>query len=325
MGRGHIAAGLVLGVVQILVIVSLALAGPDDSTHAAPIRIVAPPVVATSLVEAANQAPGRPFDAGALATAEEARDSVRAGRSVAAVVVDLAQEHDVLYLASAHGTALNRVIEREVDAFEGAFGRTAEVRDLVPAKSGDADHRRVYWLAVVAVLAGIAVAVAITWRRGPRAETLLAGTRRFVVTGLVSVVVGGVLAVLYANYYDTGFGPWWLLTSLTILAAAMTTLALQSLFGVVGIGVATTVMVLTAAPLVTLAHPLMLPQPWSAITAWLPHGAMLDGGANQAYFGGGQLLRPFLILAAWTSLSVLTLIVSRRERDKELSARFATG
>lgn len=325
MGRRRIVAGIALGVVQIIVIVSLALAGPDDSTHAAPVRIVAPPVVATSLVEVANQAPGRPFDAGALATAEEARDSVRAGRSIAAVVVDLAQEHDVLYLASANGSALNRVIEREVDAFEGAFGRTAVVRDLVPAKSGDADHRHVHWLAGIAVLTGIAVAVVITWRRGPYAETLLAGTRRFMVTGFISVVVGGVLAVFYANYYDTGFGPWWLLTMLTILATAMTTLALESLFGVVGIGVATTVMVLTAAPLVTLAHPLMLPQPWSAITVWLPHGAMLDGGTSQAYFGGEQLLRPLLILVAWTALSVLTLIVSRRERDKDFSAQLATG
>lgn len=318
MGRRRIAAGIALGVVQVIVIVSLALAGPDDKTHGAPIRIVAPPVVATSLVEAANGAAGRPFEAGALATAEEARDSVRAGRSVAAVVVDLAQQHDVLYVASANGTALNRVIEREVDAFEGAFGRTAVVRDLVPAKAGDAGHRHVYGLAGLSVLVGLLIAIVVTWRHGSRAQTLIEGTRRFIATSLAAVVLGGLIGAFYANYYDTGLGVWWLVTSLTILAATGTTLALQSLFGVLGIGVATTFIVLTAAPLARLVHPLMLPQPWAAITPWLPHGAALEAGASHAYFGGDQVVRPLLILAAWTVLSLLTMVVARRERRRDV-------
>lgn len=304
---------------QIAVIVSLALVGPDNSTHGAPIRIVAPPVVATSLVEAANSAAGRPFDAGALATSEEARASVRAGRSVAAVVVDLVQEHDVLYVASANGSALNNAIAREVDVFEGAFGRTAVVHDLVAAKSGDAGHRHVYWLAGLSVLAGLVIAIVVTWRHGPRAETLLDGTRRFIATSLAAVVLGGIIGAVYATHYGTGLGLWWLLTTLTILAATGVTLALQSVFGVLGIGVSATFIVLTAAPLVGGVHPLMLPQPWSTITPWLPHGAVLEAGTNLAYFGGGQLVRPLLILGVWTALSLLTTAVARRERRKALN------
>lgn len=323
MGRRRIAAGVALGLFQIVVIISLVLVGPDDTTHGAPIRIVAPPVVATSLVEQANAIPGRPLDAGALATDAAARASVKAGRSVAAVVVDLSAERDILYMASANGGALNRAIEGEVDKFEGAFGRTAVVQDLVPARSGDAGHRHVYWLAGVAVLSGLAVAIVITWRHGPQAETLIAGTRRFVVAAMASLLIGGVVAVFYASYYDTGFGVWWLLASLAILATTMATLALKGLFGVVGIGVAMTFMVLTAAPLVRLVHPLMLPQPWATITPWLPHGAVLEGGASQAYFGGDQVLRPVLVLVAWTALAVLTLIASRRERQKDLSGQNA--
>ncbi|MFI5429889.1 hypothetical protein [Aeromicrobium sp. UC242_57] len=325
MGRRRIAAAIVLAVMQVAVIVSLALAGPDDSTHRAPIRIVAPPVVATSLVEAANGVAGRPFEARALATAEEARESVRAGRSVAAVVVDLAQERDVLYVASANGAALNRVIEREVDVFEGAFGRTAVVHDLVPAKNGDPGHRLVYVLAGVSVLMGLLVAIVATWRHGPRAETLLDGTRRFFATSVAAVVLGGLIGAFCAAYYDTGLGIWWLVTSLTILAATSTTLALQSVFGVFGIGVATTLIVLSAAPLVRLVHPLMLPQPWAAVTPWLPHGAALDAGASHAYFGGDQVLRPVLILTAWIALSLLTTVVARRERQRELTGDGAPG
>lgn len=314
MGRRAIVAGAALGILQLIVIVTLAWAGPDDSTHGAPIRIVAPPVVATSLVEAANSASGRPLDAQALATDADARDSVASGRSVAAVVVDLSEERDVLYIAGVNGQALNRAIQREVGTFEGAFGRSVVVKDLVPAKSGGGGLGPVYVFAGLTVLIGLGIAVVVTWRHGPAAATLLEGTRRFVVVALAAGLVGGAIGTYFANYFDTGFGMWWLIASLTVLASAMTTLALQSLFGVVGIGVAMTVMILTAAPLVTLVHPLLLPEPWATLTPWLPHGAALEAGMSQAYFGGEQLLRPILVLLAWTALSLLTNIVARHER-----------
>ena len=319
MRRGQVLAIVVVGLLQLVVVVTLALAGPDGDPHAAPIRVVAPPVVGAAVVERANALRGRPVEAVALSTAAEAMDSVRSGRSVAAVVVDLRQETDRVYVASANGTELNQMVLDRITSVESSYGRRIAVTDLVPARSGDAAHRHTYLLAGLCVVMGLAVAVLITWRRGPRAETLAGGSRRLAASAAAAVALGGVLAVLAADYYDTGVATWWLLASLTILAGATTTLALESLFGVVGIGFATAVLVLSAAPLVTLVDPLLLPEPWTTITPWLPHGAALDAATNVAYFGGGQVVRPLLVLGVWSVISLMMTAVARLERSRHLA------
>lgn len=320
MGRRAASALVLLGLLQVVVLVTLALAGPDDVTHRAPVRVVAPAVVAASLVDQANEMDGRPVVASGLSSAADARASVRSGRSVAAVVVDLSREQDVLYVASANGDELNRALVRQVQQVEASFGRSSQVRDLVPARQGDSGHRLVYGLTGLAVAAGLMTAVVITWLRGPRTATLAGGVRRLGVIAGVAVVVGGVLGGLAAAVYDTGLGTWWLVVTLTILASSTTTFALEALFGVVGIGIATTLLVLAAAPLVTLTHPLLLPEPWAAITPWLPHGAALAAGTSQAYFGGDQVLRPVLVLVTWSAVSLLTTVDARRERRRDLLA-----
>ncbi|AXT86546.1 hypothetical protein C6I20_16125 [Aeromicrobium sp. A1-2] len=310
---------VLVGLLQLVVIVTLALAGPEEDPHAAPIRVVAPAVVGAFVVERANSLQGRPVEAEALSTPAEARDSVRGGRSVAAIVVDLRQETDRVYVASANGTRLNQMVLAQITAIESSYGRSIAVTDLVPVRSGDADHWHAYVLAGTCVVVGLGVAVLITWRRGPHAETLTGGSWRLAASAAAAVVVGGVLAVLAAAYYDTGIAAWWLVMALTILAGATTTLALESLLGVPGIGVATTVLVLSAAPMVTLAHPLLLPEPWATLTQWLPHGAGRDAATSIAYFGGGQIVRPVLVLVVWSVISVVTTAVARRERARHLA------
>ncbi|MCW2771596.1 MAG: hypothetical protein JWR27_3029 [Aeromicrobium sp.] len=318
-GRQLTAASL-LGLLQLIVVATLALAGPDDDTHAAPVTVVAPPVVSSTVVDRVNALPGRPVDAVALSSRSVALESVRGGRSVAAIVVDLRRETDAVYVAGANGSRLNGVLARQVAAVEASYGRTVRVWDLVPARSGDGGHRYVYVLTGIGMLVGLLSAVVITWHEGPRAPTLVRGIRRLVVNTAVAVVAGGVMATFAAGYYDAPFALWWLVTALTVLAGATTTLALESLFGVYGIGVATTVLVLAAAPLVTLVHPLLLPQPWVTVTSWLPHGAALIAGTNVAYFNGEQVLRPVLVLAAWSAISIMTNVVARRELRRESTA-----
>lgn len=310
-------AAIGLGVLQVVVVVSLALAGPDDATHRAPIGISAPPVVASTVLKIIDAEPGRPVVARAIATAAAARASVQDGSVVAAVVVDLSSETDILYIASARGTWLNSAVERQVSAIEGPLGRRVEVRDLVPARAGDAGARGVFAIVGVLVILAFAVPIVVTWLRGPVAPTFGLGVLRLAVVSGSSGALGLVAAMVAAGRYGGDVPGWWLIGTLTVLAGATTTMALQSLFGVVGIGIASTVFVLAAAPLVRVSSPLLLPEPWAFITPWLPHGAALDAGINQAYFGGGNLLPPMLVLLAWTALSVLTMVVSRRERTRD--------
>lgn len=308
---------LVLGVLQLAVVVSLALAAPSNRPHHAPVRVVAPPVVATAMVERANA--DSALEAHVLATADEARDSLRAGHSVAAVVVDLRGEQDTLYIAGANGSALNRDLRERIERIETSYGRDIVVRDLVPALEGDADHRGVYVVAGVSSVLGFVVALVVTWLRGPTDPTLALGARRVGMAGTVALGLGGLVGLGASLRYDGGFVQWWAIAALTVLIGTLTTLALESVFGVLGIGVATTLFVLAAAPLVSLTHPLLLPEPWATITPWLPHGAALDAGTAQAYFDGPEI-RSLLIAVVWTMLSILTMIVARRERARKSDA-----
>lgn len=308
---------VVLGLLQLAVVVSLALSGPADAPHGAPIRIVAPPVVATSLVDHAHALAGRPVEAAALATAAEARDSIASGRSVAAVVVDLRRQKDVLYVAGANGDRLNHAVERQVSAVESSFGREVEVRDLVPARAGDAGARGVFVIVGIGVLLGFVGPTVITWLRGPVAPTYRRGALRLLVIAVSALGLGLALGAAAAVRYDGGFVAWSLLSAVLMIAVATTTLALESIFGVLGIGLAMTLVVLTGAPLLRLTHPLLLSPPWSVVTPWLPHGAALEAGTGQAYFGGPDG-RPILVLVGWAALGLLTLVVARRERDRDL-------
>lgn len=313
MSRRSAIATAAVGLLQLVVLITLASARPSGEPHSAPIRIVAPQVVATALVARANTLSGGPLHAEALSTAREARESVRAGRSVAAIVVDLTAQTDTLYVASANGSDLNRAVRAQVDAIERSYGREVVVRDLVPARDGRGGQLGVYLITAICILIGFGVAIAIAWRRGPVAPSLARGTVRLGVAAGVSVGVGLLVGIVGSLRYDGGFVGWWLLGTLTVLAAAATTMALESVFGVLGIGVATTLFVIEGAPLLRLTPLLLLPDPWAAITPWLPYGSSLAAGTGQAYFGGSPP-RALLVLAVWIAVAVLTLLVARFER-----------
>ena len=309
-------AALALAALQLVVLVSLAVAGPDSDPHRAPLAIVAPPVVAKVLVDQMDAGPGRPIDAGALSTAADARAGVRDGRVVAAVVVDLAADGDILYVTSARGMGLVTAVRRPVAAAESPFGRSTTVRDLVPARDGDRGARGVFAIVGVAVLLGFIVPIVITWLRGPVARTFALGSLRVIIVVAVSILLGLVAAVAGSARYDGGPGTWWLIGTLAVLAVATTTMALESVFGVLGIGLASTLFVLLGAPLVRLTDPLLLPQPWATITPWMPIGAALDAATGQAYFEGPDR-RPLLVLTTWIVLAVLVMVIARRERVRD--------
>jgi hypothetical protein len=75
-------------------------------------------------------------------------------------------------------------------------------------------------------------------------------------------------------------------------------------------------LLVSAAPLARVEHPLLLPTPWVQLTPWLPHGAALDAARQIAWFDGAGTPRPVLVLIAWLAVSCVVLAVSRRERRR---------
>ncbi|MFY0407991.1 hypothetical protein [Solicola sp. PLA-1-18] len=316
MGRRRTLVVLGVLVLQALVVALVVLAGPGGEPHRAPVTIAAPAVVAQTLAERVDALPGEPFDAAATTSTSRARADVVEGRSVAAVVVDLSAETETLYVASARGDALEDAVRDGLSGISASLGRTLVVEDVVPPR-GDAGLGTLMTLVGLAVLLGFVVAVVTTWWRGPVAATARLGAVRVVTASALAAVLGLGVAVAGVALVGGGLAGWWLAASLTVLAVVTTTYALEALAGAAGLGIALTLLVLAAAPVVVAGSPLLPAEPWATVTPWLPYGAGLAAATSAAWFDDAGALRPLLVLAAWTGLSVLTLVVARRERRRD--------
>ena len=94
--RWTVLACLVVVAVQTVLLAALTLRDDAGSPHRVPIVIAAPAVVAQQLADEADSMPGAPFDATWTDDEDEARERVRDGRAVAAVLVDLRTTRDVV-------------------------------------------------------------------------------------------------------------------------------------------------------------------------------------------------------------------------------------
>lgn len=300
---------------QVFVLGSFVAMGTPTEPRGAPVAVVADSVVVASVADQLAEVSAGAVELRTAPSSSAARADVVGGRLVAAVLVDLRVEQDTVLLASANGDDLNRAIVQLARTVGASSGREVVVEDVAPTRSGDDDARGVYLLVGLCVLLGFVAPIIITWLRGPVAPTWKRGAARLAIVAGSAVAGGLALALVAAQRYDGGLVGWWLLAALTLSASATVTLALEGLFGAAGIGIATALLVLSAAPMARLVSPWMLSQPWSSITPWLPHGAALEVARAHAYFGGADL-RPLLVLGVWNAWAVLTLAISRRERNR---------
>ncbi|MBD8608271.1 hypothetical protein IFT73_15545 [Aeromicrobium sp. CFBP 8757] len=301
-------------VVQVVVGLLVVLLPSGGTPHEVPVAISGPIIIAESMAEQADQRTGTALDAHAVASAQTAREEVRRGTAVAAIDIDLRRDRATLYVASAQGEQMTRAVASSVRTIAGPFGVTVATRDLVPTADVPGASWALRVLVAAAVALGLALAVVVTWRRGPVADTRPESARRvLVVVGTASgaAAIGATAATVWVGGAWPG---WWAVLALTSIAVGGLTLALEGVLGVAGVGLSVTAALATAAPLVRVDHALLLAEPWRTVTPWLPHGAALDAVREIAYFGGAGALRPVAVLVAWTVVSYVVLVVARRER-----------
>ncbi|CAM5450290.1 Membrane protein OS=Streptomyces fumanus OX=67302 GN=GCM10018772_45560 PE=4 SV=1 [Streptomyces fumanus] len=133
-----------------------------------------------------------------------------------------------------------------------------------------------------------------------------------------AVIVGPVLGALPGGVADL-----WGLGALVTFAVGAATLALQGVFGIVGIGLAILLVVIAGNPSAGGAFPLpMLPPFWKAIGPALPPGAGTWAARSVAYFRSNDLTLSLLVLWAWavagTALTMLASALRRRRDEAEL-------
>ena len=120
-----------------------------------------------------------------------------------------------------------------------------------------------------------------------------------------AVVAEPVLHAMNGHFWSiAGIG------TLVTLSAATVTIALQTLFGVIGIGLTVVIFVILGNPSAGGAYqPSVLPPFWRAISSLLPNGAGTDAIRRIVYFDGHGITHAVVVLVCWILGGVLLTMI----------------
>jgi hypothetical protein len=322
------AALLVIGVLalQLLFIASYVGALHDPKPKDVPFGVVAPGPAAKETAAKLKKLPGDPLDPRVLKDEATARDQIMNRDIDGALLLDPRGTDDTLLVGSGGGTVLATALEKIATQVEADQQRTVKAVDVAPASSKDFDGLSSFYLVVGWCVGGYLCASILAISAGSRATNRQRALIRTGAMALYSIagglggalIIGPILGALPGSIMGL-----WGLGSLVVFSVGMITLALQSLTGIVGIGLAVLLVVIAGNPSAGGAFPLpMLPPFWKAIGPWLPPGAGTWAARSIAYFKGNAITAPMLVLAAWAVIgTVITLVMSALRGDRQPGRR----
>jgi hypothetical protein len=322
------AALLVLGclALQLLFITSYVGALHHPGPRDVKVAVVAPGGAAEQFSEQLRKLPGSPLDPRVLGSEAAARDEMMHRDIDAALLVNpRGGKEDTLLVASGQGGSETRALEQIFTEVARSQQRTVVFRDVAPASAQDANGLSSFYLVVGWCVGGYLCAAILAISAGARPANTKRAAIRLGVMALYAVVSGLLGAVIAGPLLDALPGSvWglWGLGALTVFAVGALTLALQGIFGVVGIGLAILIIVIAGNPSAGGAFPgPMLPGFWQTIGPALPPGAATWVARSIAYFQGNSITGPLLVLCAWAVAgAVLTLAVASRVKSSRAGA-----
>ncbi|MGA5218449.1 DUF3533 domain-containing protein [Streptomyces cinereoruber] len=317
---------LVIGVIalQLLFVASYVGALHEPRLKDVPFGVVAPQAVAGQTVARLEALPGSPLDPRALPDERTARQQLVNREIDGALVVRPAGTTDTLLVASGGGRALSLALESLLTAVDKNQGRTVRTVDVAPSSPHDFNSLSSFYLVIGWCVGAYLCASILAISAGARpANPTRAATRLGTMTLVAlagglggAVIVGPILGALPGSVWAL-----WGLGALLIFAVGAATLALQGLFGVIGIGLAILLVVIAGNPSAGGAFPApMLPPFWEAIGPALPPGAGTWAARSISYFHGNDMTSALLVLSAWAVAGVLITMLAavlRRRRTAE--------
>ncbi|MER7520611.1 DUF3533 domain-containing protein [Streptomyces sp. NPDC126499] len=318
------AALLVVGVLalQLLFIASYVGALHAPKPKDVPFGVVAPQQASAALMGRLEKLPGEPLAPRTVADEAEATRQIRNRDIDGALVVDPRGRTDTLLVASGGGKVLAATLETMFTRLEAAERRELRTVDVAPSSAHDFNGLSAFYLVIGWCVGGYICAAILAISAGSRPANRERAVIRLGTLALYSVlgglggavIVGPVLGALPGSV-----AALWGLGTLVVFAVGATTLALQSLFGVVGIGLAILIVVVAGNPSAGGAFPLpMLPPFWQAIGPALPPGAGTWAARSIAYFRGNDLTASLLVLSAWAVVgTAVTVVMSSLRRAPE--------
>jgi hypothetical protein len=307
--------GLIIGILllQIGFILSYVGAFHSPVPQGIPTAVVAPAGESGPIVTKLNLIPSAPLHATAASSQAAARRLIRADIVSAALVINPAARTDTLLVASADGSSQASAAEQVITAAEASQHRSVTVTDIMPLQRGDFHGLTGFYLVVGWIVGGYLVAALLGVASGARPATtrrafnrLIALVPYSILSGLAgAIVVGPVLGALTGHLMAL----WWL-GALLVFAVGAVTLAFQTLFGIIGIGVTILVFVIIGNPSAGGAYqPALLPPFWRAVSSALPNGAGTDSVRRIVYFGGHDIGGHLIVLASYAVAGVIIAII----------------
>ncbi|HET9093471.1 MAG TPA: hypothetical protein VFN36_00170 [Solirubrobacteraceae bacterium] len=287
--------------------------------HRVDLAVVAPAGESSQIVSRLNALPGTPLHARTVGGGVAARRLVEQDRTTAAFLISSRGHRDRLLVAAGGGAALSAAVQSVVTTFDARQRRTVHSVDVAPLQTGDYHGLTGFYLVVGWLVAGYLLAAILGITLGPRAATVRDATSRLVAVAPYSIVagIGGALIVDTLLRAQTGhFLAVAGVGALLVFAAASVTIALETLLGVAGIGLAILLYVVLGNPSAGGAYqdPL-LPGFWRAIGNALPNGAGVDTIRRIVYFGSHGIAGHLILIGAYCLAATAVTLLATRHRS----------
>ncbi|HWI43380.1 MAG TPA: hypothetical protein VNS81_07145 [Nocardioides sp.] len=315
--------GLVLVGVPVLATLQVARAGVV--LHHVGLAVAGPAVAAQPVAASADSLSGDPFDAVALSAADgtapdgaAVRDRVRDGELDAAVVLDLATTTDTLVVRAGRPPELVAALRDQLDVLASGYGR--RLRVVTVTGSEHATSTAVSLATTTWALVGLAVVAAISVVRGPVASSARRGALRLVALGVVGMGTGVGSALAVGAPPGSGLRIVAVATAAVVTTGALV-LSAESLLGLAGLAVATTLVCGPLMPLLALEEPTLMADPWAHTYRVLPHFGWWRLAEHTMATPHGGSAGALALVAAWFAIALLTLVVARALRPASAPAR----
>jgi hypothetical protein len=290
-----------------LFVTSYTLALGDPVPHRIDAALVGNPRTDARTVKAIQGVADNSLDFSRYQSAAAARHAIDLQRVYAAL--DLTSVRPTLYVASAAGASVARVLEKT-----SAVDPRVRVIDTHPLASTDPSGLDIFYLMLVGTIVGF---ITVFQTRAQAGGLTLRHWTGFV----VALALAASLALTFVegpilNRLDLPVLEVWGILAAHILAVASFASLMAVLIGRWAIAPTWLFfVVLGNSSSGGAVSPPLLPAPFAFISHWLPSGATVSSLRDAIYFPGYQHARPLLVLAAWSgTLFGAMLIASHRRR-----------
>jgi len=305
---------LIAIVMGCLFILTYSLALGDPAPRGIEAAVVGNPAAHSRTVDGMEEVARGKLDFGRYASVPTALHAIDEQRVYAAL--DLTSTRPTLYVASAAGASVARVLERI-----SAVDPTVRVVDTHPLAANDPNGLDLFYRMLVGTIIGFLTVFQVLAQAGRLAlrhhAAFVLGLA--VAASFALTLVGGALL----NGFAASQLEEWGILALHLLAIASFTSLMTVLLGRWAILPTWLFFVILGNTSSGGAvSPPLLPSPFALISQWLPSGATVTALRDAVYFGGYQHVRPIAVLAAWaTALFAAWLVVARRREASATSRR----